>query len=228
MGDARRSTISRRPSGPAQCTGLLGPSGSGKSTLMQVDRRRAGDPLGLAARVRPRRRAAPLLRSSDRLHDPGTFGVRRPDGASRTSGTSPASCGRLPKRVDEVIEAVGLEAERDRVVDRLSGGQRARVSLAAALVGEPELLVLDEPTVGLDPVLRRDLWAMFASSRAERDDAPRLESRHGRGEALRRAPAPPRGAPARHRAAPDELPPPHGRRRPRGGLPPPRRGGARR
>jgi ABC-2 type transport system ATP-binding protein len=63
--------------------------------------------------------------------------------------------------VDRCIDAVDLRAARDQVVGRLSGGQRSRVSLAVALLGRPELLVLDEPTVGLDPVLRRDLWAMF-------------------------------------------------------------------
>jgi ABC-2 type transport system ATP-binding protein len=63
--------------------------------------------------------------------------------------------------VDRVIGQVGLDSHADVVVGRLSGGQEARVSLAAALLGHPELLVLDEPTVGLDPVLRRDLWALF-------------------------------------------------------------------
>ena len=63
--------------------------------------------------------------------------------------------------IDRVLAEVSLESLRGRPVNRLSGGERARVSLAAALLAEPDLLVLDEPTVGLDPVLRRDLWELF-------------------------------------------------------------------
>ena len=67
----------------------------------------------------------------------------------------------LTEEVSRVLELVDLSWLATVRVQNLSGGEASRVSLAAALVGTPELLVLDEPTVGLDPVLRRDLWAIF-------------------------------------------------------------------
>jgi ABC-2 type transport system ATP-binding protein len=85
--------------------------------------------------------------------------------------------------VERVIDDVDLRREADRLVNRLSGGQRARVSLASALLGTPEVLVLDEPTVGLDPVLRRDLWELF--HRLADDGVTLLVSSHVMDEASR-------------------------------------------
>ncbi|HKB20092.1 MAG TPA: ABC transporter ATP-binding protein [Gaiellaceae bacterium] len=140
-------------------TGLLGPSGSGKSTLIRsivgVQAVASGSVrvFGLEAGSPPLRSRIGYMTQAPSVYADLTV--------EENLGYFARILGEPPARIDEMIEAVGLEGERDRVVDRLSGGQRARVSLAAALVGRPQLLVLDEPTVGLDPLLRRDLWQMF-------------------------------------------------------------------
>ena len=140
-------------------TGLLGPSGSGKSTLMRaivgVQDVAAGnvDVLGLPAGTPALRSRVGYVTQSPSVY--GDLSVRE----NLTYFARVLGVARI--RVDEVIERVGLADSAAHLVGRLSGGQKARVSLATALLGEPEVLVLDEPTVGLDPVLRRDLWDFF-------------------------------------------------------------------
>lgn len=140
-------------------TGLLGPSGGGKSTLMrsivgvQVVASGHVRVLGLPAGVPALRRRVGYVMQSPAVY--GDLSVRENLAYfARMLGTPRAG-------IDAVIERVGLADMSGRLVGRLSGGQRARVSLAAALLGEPDVLVLDEPTVGLDPLLRRDLWDFF-------------------------------------------------------------------
>jgi ABC-2 type transport system ATP-binding protein len=140
-------------------TGLLGPSGSGKSTLLRaivgVQRVDAG-----AIRVFGEPAGSPGLRSriGYMTQSPSVYS----DLSVRENLRYFERVLGVPsQRVDETIETVALSPFATRVVGRLSGGQRARVSLATALLGEPDMLVLDEPTVGLDPVLRRDLWDLF-------------------------------------------------------------------
>ena len=140
-------------------TGLLGPSGCGKSTLMRslvgVQRltsgevRVYGEPAGSA----PLRHRVGYVTQAASVYDDLTVAENLAFFA-RVLGTGTDVVG-------ETVERVDLTSHRDQVVRRLSGGQRSRVSLAVALLGSPDLLVLDEPTVGLDPVLRRDLWALF-------------------------------------------------------------------
>ncbi|KRF21916.1 ABC transporter ATP-binding protein [Phycicoccus sp. Soil802] len=142
-----------------QVVGLLGPSGSGKSTLIRavvgVQVVESGDVtvLGEPAGSPSLRHRIGYVTQSPSVYD---------DLSVRANVRYFASIlGVRAAAADEAIEAVDLTSHADALVGNLSGGQRSRVSLAAALVGDPELLVLDEPTVGLDPVLRRDLWELF-------------------------------------------------------------------
>jgi ABC-2 type transport system ATP-binding protein len=143
--------------------GLLGPSGCGKTTLMrsivgvQILASGTVTVLGQPAGHRRLRDRVGYMTQNPSIYGDLTvtenlryfasvIGVRRRD---------------LDAAVAHVLAQVDLHSHAKARVDQLSGGERSRVSLAAALVGRPELLVLDEPTVGLDPVLRRDLWAIF-------------------------------------------------------------------
>jgi ABC-2 type transport system ATP-binding protein len=143
-------------------TGLLGPSGCGKSTLMRsvvgVQKVDAGTVqiLGLPAGSKPLRNRVGYLTQAPSVYDDLSVAENLRFFA-RVLGVP----GSIDRVVEEAVAAVDLADHRDQVVGRLSGGQRSRASLAVALLGEPDVLVLDEPTVGLDPVLRRDLWALF-------------------------------------------------------------------
>lgn len=162
-------------------TGLLGPSGGGKSTLLRavvgVQRVAGGrvTVLGSAAGSAALRHRVGYMTQAPSVYADLT--VRE------NLRYFAAVLGAAAGSVEHAIGAVGLDGEAGAVVNRLSGGQRARVSLGAALLGRPELLVLDEPTVGLDPVLRRDLWALF--HRLAADGVTLLVSSHVMDEAAR-------------------------------------------
>jgi ABC-2 type transport system ATP-binding protein len=140
-------------------TGLLGPSGCGKTTLLRclvgVQRIAGGrvSVLGLEAGSAPLRRRVGYHTQAASVYDDLTV-AENLGFFARVRGLDRAA-------VDRAVTAVDLAGDRDQVVGTMSGGQRSRVSLAVALLGEPDLLVLDEPTVGLDPVLRRELWQLF-------------------------------------------------------------------
>ncbi|MET1042672.1 MAG: ABC transporter ATP-binding protein [Microbacteriaceae bacterium] len=161
--------------------GLLGPSGSGKTSLMRavmgVQRRVSGQVtvLGLPAGSPALRSRIGYVTQDVSVYDDLT--VRENLSYFRAVLGAPKS------DIERVILETDLAGQADQLVGSLSGGQRSRASLAAALLGRPELLVLDEPTVGLDPVLRVQLWTLFRRL-AERGTAL-LVSSHVMEEATR-------------------------------------------
>jgi ABC-2 type transport system ATP-binding protein len=162
-------------------TGLLGPSGSGKTTLMraivgvQIVERGELTVLGRAAGVAELRELVAYVTQAPSIY--GDLTVR--ENLEYFAALVDAS----RERIDAAIETVGLQAQAGQLVRTLSGGERSRSSLAAALTGRPELLVLDEPTVGLDPLLRQELWETFHALAA--DGTTILVSTHVMDEAER-------------------------------------------
>jgi ABC-2 type transport system ATP-binding protein len=139
--------------------GVLGPSGAGKTTLMRVivgrQRLQAGSAkvLGLAAGSAALRGRIGYMPQSTSVY---------PDLTVRENVQYfGAMLGQNSQAVRTIIDAVELAPQARQLVRTLSGGQKSRVSLAIALLGKPDMLVLDEPTVGVDPVLRQQLWQLF-------------------------------------------------------------------
>lgn len=164
-----------------ELVGIVGPSGGGKSTLMRaivgVQDQVVGtvNVLGHAAGTPPVRGRVGYVTQAPSIYADLT--------ARENLEFFAAIQGAGRAQVDDALATVDLAGAGDQVVGTMSGGQQSRVSLATALLGDPSLLVLDEPTVGLDPVLRRSLWDTFRALAA--DGAAVLVSTHVMDEAER-------------------------------------------
>ena len=140
-------------------TGLLGPSGSGKTTLIraivgvQVVRSGTVTVLGEPAGSRALRGKIGYVSQSPSIYQDLTV-LENARYFAAIAGVGAAAA-------RQAVRDVGLASAADQLVGNLSGGQRSRASLACAIVGDPPVLVLDEPTVGQDPVLREELWDAF-------------------------------------------------------------------
>ena len=144
--------------------GLLGPNGAGKTTTVEIlegYRARSGGRVSVLGHDPATRDPDLRARVGIVLQSSGTYRYL----TVRESVTHWAGFYRAPRDVEEVIGIVGLEEAADQRAGRLSGGQQRRLDLALALVGDPELVFLDEPTTGFDPAARRNAWGTVRSLR---------------------------------------------------------------
>ena len=157
----------RIPRGQIVC--LLGPSGSGKTTLIRIILGAIPADSGevrIADTIVPNR---PLLSrigfmpQQDALYE----NLSAIDNLAFFAGLYGIDRKTFRRRAEEALLLVGLEADRDKLVAKFSGGMKKRLSLAVATLNNPDVLLMDEPTVGIDPVLRRSIWQQFDHWRAE-------------------------------------------------------------
>jgi ABC-2 type transport system ATP-binding protein len=141
--------------------GLIGPSGSGKTTLLRTivgtQRSASGtlQVLGYDAGAQQLRTRIGYVTQAPAIYDDLTVAQNMRYFASLRRATT--------KDIQDILVKVQLSDQKNQIAQTLSGGQKTRLSLAVALLGNPQLLVLDEPTVGLDPLLRRELWEFFVN-----------------------------------------------------------------
>lgn len=145
--------------GKGNITGLIGPSGSGKTTLMRTIVGVQKYQGSLHVYDKPAGHASLRRMIGYVTQSPAVYSDLTVEQNLQYFG---ALVGTQAKKTHEIMQQVSLEKQAKQIVASLSGGQKARVSIAVALLGNPEVLILDEPTVGLDPLLRNELWELFA------------------------------------------------------------------
>ena len=143
-----------------EIVGLIGPSGSGKSTLIKtmlgMEKADEGEALVLDYKMPKREILSNIgyMAQSDALYEMLT-GYENLDFFGKMKGVL---SDKLKKEIEYIAEVVDLTDDLKKLVSKYSGGMKRRLSLAIALIGSPELLILDEPTVGIDPSLRKNIW----------------------------------------------------------------------
>jgi ABC-2 type transport system ATP-binding protein len=143
-----------------ECFGLLGPNGAGKTTTLEIC-----EGLGTADEGEVRLLGRTWASDGEWLRERVGLALQETQLAEKLTVYETlrlfASFYERPRMVNDVIPLVGLEEKREARVGNLSGGQKQRLAIACALVGDPQVLFLDEPTTGLDPQSRRQLWDLI-------------------------------------------------------------------